>query len=93
MVADDVRAIEFHPALTELLCAVDSFIQYRRDGEPSHVADIARNAVNNVDYHIGGDSGDYSIENMLGSPLMVAEFERMQRLLVPSTDRGGPAVA
>ena len=39
-----------------------------------------------VDYQIGGHDGAYSIENMLGSRAMVAELDRIQRLLLPSPE-------
>ncbi len=81
MCADDVRAIEFHPILTQLICAVDSFIRFRSTGDLREIADIAIYAVNCVDYRIGGHDGAYSTDNMLGSPLMIAEFERQRRIL------------
>jgi hypothetical protein len=88
------RGIEFRPDLVELVCAIDSYIRYRQTGDPSLIAAIAINSVNSVDYHIGGDGGGYSIENMLGSPLMASEFARVQRLLLAERGEsgGGPAV-
>jgi hypothetical protein len=85
MCRDPVRAIEFHPSITELLCAIDNWLGYRRSGDPHRIADVAINAVNHVDYVIGGDARGYSISNMLGAPEMVAEFHRQRRLLVPAS--------
>ena len=81
--ADDVRSTEFHQDLIELLCAVDGFISYRCAGDPAQVVRIAISAINSVDYHIEGRAGAYSVDNMLGSPQMVAEYERQQLLLAP----------
>jgi hypothetical protein len=84
MCLDPVRAIEFHPDITELLCAIDNWIEYRRSGDPRHIARLGINRVNSVDYAIGGDIGEYSVNNMRGASEMVAEFQRQQRLLVPA---------
>ena len=81
---DPVRAIEFNPKVTELVCAVDSWADYRITDDPVCVAHIAINMVNAVDYQIGGESADYSIENMLGAPEMVAEHHRQKRMLIGS---------
>jgi hypothetical protein len=89
---DPVRAVEFHPDITELLCAIDHWIGYRRSGNPHLIACLAVNRVDSVDYAIGGDVGAYSVKNMLGAPEMVAEAHRQQRLLLPAepaaADRG-----
>jgi hypothetical protein len=84
MCRDPVRAIEFHPDITELLCAIDHWIGYRRSGDPHRIAGLAINRVNSVDYAIGGDVGEYSTDNMLGAAKMVAEVQRQQRLLIPA---------
>jgi hypothetical protein len=81
MCHDPVRAIEFHPGISELLCAIDNWIGYRRTAEPRLIAGVAINMVNALDYAIRGDVGEYSIDNMLGATEMVAEFQRQQRLL------------
>lgn len=78
---DPVRAIEFDSVVTELLCAVDHWIDYRLKGNPDSITGVAINMVNHVDYCIGGDGGGYSIDNMLGAPAMVAEYQRQQTLL------------
>lgn len=80
---DPVRAIELRSDLTQLLCAIDSYIRYRQIGDPHLIAAIAINGINGVDYAIGGDGENYSTDNILGSPRMVAEYERVQRLLAP----------
>ncbi len=79
---DSVRAIEFNPKTTELICALDSWADYRLTNDPAHVAHIAINMVNAVDYDIGGDTAEYSTNNMLGAPEMVAEHHRQRRMLV-----------
>jgi hypothetical protein len=83
MCRDPVRAIEFHADITELLCAFDHWIGYRRSGDAHLIARLAINRVNSVDYAIGGDVEAYSVDNMLGAPTMAAEFQRQQRILVP----------
>lgn len=79
---DPVRAIEFNPKVTDLVAALDSWADYRLTKDPVHVGDIAINMVNAVDYDIGGHTEQYSTENMLGSPEMVAEHDRQRRMLV-----------
>jgi hypothetical protein len=78
---DPIRAIEFNPKSTELLCAIDNWLDYRITRDPECVGHIAINMVNVVDYEIGEAVGDYSTENMLGAPEMVAEHQRQQRML------------
>ena len=73
---DPVRAIEFNPKVTELVCAVDNWADYRITNDPVCVGHIAINMVNAVDYEIGGETGDYSIQNMLGAPEMLEEHHR-----------------
>jgi hypothetical protein len=82
MTAEDVRAIRFHPDITEWMCAVANWVAYLTSGDPSAVARLAINMVNSIDYAIGGDTDEYSTRNMLGSPMMQAEYERQERLLV-----------
>jgi len=82
MCRDPVRAIEFHADITELLCAIDSWIDYRRTADAEHIFGIAIAMVNSVDYAIGGDTADYSVKNMLGASEMREEFERQQHLLM-----------
>jgi len=78
---DPIRAVEFTPPISQLLSAIDSWIGYRTSGDPEHVAQIAINMVNVVDYAIGGEVAEYSIENVLGAPSMVAEYRRQERML------------
>jgi hypothetical protein len=81
--ADPIRAIEFHPSLTELLGAIESWLHFRNTGKQKHICEIAISRVNMVDYDIGGDIGDYSIFNMLGDSRMDAEYHRIQDHLLP----------
>jgi hypothetical protein len=37
--------------------------------------------VNMLDYHIGGDSGKYSTDNMLGARAMREEYHRQEHFL------------
>jgi hypothetical protein len=78
---DPIRGIEFNPKLTQLVCALDSWADYRFTSDPVYVAHIAINMVNAVDYDIAGAAGEYSVENMLGAPEMVAEYHRQQEML------------
>lgn len=78
---DSVRAIGYHRDATELICAIDSWLEYQLTRDPACVARLAICMVNSVDYAIGGDEAEYSVNNMLGSPAMVAEYQRQQRLL------------
>jgi hypothetical protein len=84
MCRDPVRAIEFHPDLTELLCAIDHWLGYRRSGDPHQIACLAVNRVNSVDYALRGAGAAYSAGDMLGAAEMVAEARRQQRLLSPA---------
>ena len=79
---DEIRAIEFNPKVTDLVAALDSWADYRITKDPVHVGGIAINMVNAVDYDIGGHTGQYSTENMLGAPAMSAEHHRQKRMLV-----------
>jgi hypothetical protein len=79
---DSIRAIEFNRKVTDLVAALDSWANYRITKDPLHVAGIAINMVNAVDYDIGGHSDEYSTENLFGAPEMVAEHHRQKRLLV-----------
>ncbi len=81
---DAIRAIEFDPKITDLLCAIDNWLAYRSTSDPEHIAHIAINMVNAIDYDIVGTVGGYSIENVLAAPEMLAEHERQWRLLAGS---------
>jgi hypothetical protein len=73
---DDVRAIELHPDLTELLCVIDNLLAYVVARDPQLIARIAINMVNCIDYAIDGLP-----ENIMAAPQMQDEFKRQQRLL------------
>lgn len=72
---------EIHPDITELLCAVDNWLEYRATRNPYFIERIAINMVNSLDYYIGGDSGEYSTDNFLGEPAMREEFHRQEHFL------------
>lgn len=78
---DPIREIEFNPKVTELVCALDNWADYRITSDPVCVGHIAINMVNAVDYDIGGHTAEYSTEDMLGAPEMVAEHNRQKRML------------
>ncbi len=80
---DEVRAIEIHSDIVELMCAIDNWIAYRRTGDPHSIFGLAINRVNSVDFALGGNT---DIENMFAAPEMVDEFER-QRILLLSSSR------
>jgi hypothetical protein len=81
MERDPVRAMEFHCDITELLCAIDNWLDYRSTADPLFIAGLAINMVNSIDHLIGGAMGEYSIDNIRGAPQMREEFERQKRLL------------
>jgi hypothetical protein len=79
--SDEVRAVEFHPDVTELLCAIDNLIAYSEMRDPRCIGRVAINMVNSIDHAIGGDSNEYSIGNMLAAEPMRREYERQKSLL------------
>ena len=81
---DEIRAQEFNPKVTQFVAALDSWADYRITKDPLAVAGIAINMVNAVDYDIdiGGRTSEYSTDNMLGAPEMLAEHHRQKRMLV-----------
>jgi hypothetical protein len=81
---DEIRAQEFNPKVTQLVAALDGWADYLITKDPRAVAGIAINMVNAVDYDIdnGGHTDQYSTENMLGAPEMLAEHHRQKRMLV-----------
>jgi hypothetical protein len=83
MTLDEVRAIEFDPAITEWMSAIDNWIGYRQSGDPKAIAGVAINLVNAIDYEIEGRAEGYSIDNILGAQAMRVEYERQQRMLEP----------
>jgi hypothetical protein len=85
---DPARSIELPPSATELLGAIDCWLNYRDTGRSRFVVQIALHVVNSVDYALGGDVGHYSIDNMLGAPEMVEECERQQRILLQARASG-----
>ena len=80
--SDEVRAMEFHPDITELVCGLENLLLYSETKDPNHISRLAINMVNSVDHAIGGESGAYSIDNMMGAEEMRNEHERQKRLLV-----------
>jgi hypothetical protein len=79
---NDVRAIEFHPDITELLCAIDSLLDYANSKNPGCIGRIAISMVNSIDHTIGGDSEGYSIHDMMAAEQMRSEYARQKGLLV-----------
>jgi len=82
MSGDPVRAIEFDPHLTDLLCAVDAWLDYRKTGAPKCIEAIAVHRVNSLDYDISGQAEGYSIDNMLAAAEMRDEYERQRQMLI-----------
>lgn len=89
MTSDELRAVEFDPDITELLCVADAILKYRASGDPKEIVRIGISVINSVDHAIGGDSASYSIGNMLGDPRMVGEIARQRRIL--SAEQCNPA--
>jgi hypothetical protein len=87
---DPIRAIEFNPKVTELVCALESWADYQITNDPVHVGHIAIYMVNAVDYDIAGHTAEYSTDNMLGAPEMVAEHHRQKRLFVAADSANSP---
>lgn len=79
--ADEEGSVELDTHLGELVSAIESYALYREKGDRNAVIAIAIANVNSIDFDICDEA--YSIENVLGSPLMASELERQQRLLGP----------
>ncbi len=82
MCADDVRAIEFHPDVTELMCAIDNLCKYASSHDSQWIARVAINMVNSVDYAVEGVCDGYSIDDMMVAKEMSDEYQRQRRLLM-----------
>ena len=78
---DQVRSIEFRPDVTELLGATYGWLDYRLTSDPAHIARIAINMVNAINYALDEADSASSVDDMLGPPQMREEHERRQRLL------------
>lgn len=78
---EQVSAVEFRPYVTDLLSAVGNWLDYRATRNPEFIFRIAVDMVNMLDYHIGGDSGKYSTDNMLGAKAMREEYHRQGHFL------------
>ncbi|MBI2805749.1 MAG: hypothetical protein HYX68_12285 [Planctomycetes bacterium] len=72
---------DFIPEITDLLNAIDNWLAYRATRNPRFIERIAIDMVNSLDYYIGGDTGEYSTDNMLGAPEMREEFHRQAHFL------------
>jgi hypothetical protein len=79
--ADEEGSVELDAHLRELVSAIESYALYRDTADRSAVFAVAIANVNSIDFEISDE--EYSLENMLGSPLMASELERQQRLLGP----------
>lgn len=80
MCDDDVRAVEFDPDITELLCAIDNLLNYAVARDPQFISKIAINMLNCIDYAVSGLPEDILVE-----PTMREEHERQKRLLTGAT--------
>lgn len=81
---DSLGAVGFCPDVTDLLSAVGNWLDYRATRNPEFIFRIAVDIVNMLDYHIGGDSGKYSTDNMLGARAMREEYHRQGHFLAGS---------
>jgi len=79
---EEMRGLEIIPDVTDLLMAVDAWLDYRVTGKPKYIARIGICMVNWVDRAIDEEGGDCSLDDMLGAPAMREEYARQQRLLV-----------
>jgi hypothetical protein len=70
------------PYVTDFLSAVGNWLDYRATRNPEFIFRMAVDMVNMLDYHIGGDSGKYSTDNMLGAKAMREEYHRQAHFLI-----------
>jgi hypothetical protein len=81
---DPVRAIEFNHLSTDLICAIDNWLDYRITGNPESVVGVAMDMVNAIDFETDEVTHESLSENMFAAPEMVAEHQRQKRMLVGS---------
>jgi hypothetical protein len=80
---DGVRGIELHPLIIELLISIDSYLKFSKDGHPKYILDIVNCHVNCIDWLTDG----IDTQDIFKTIEMVAEYERIQKLLPYSGDR------
>ncbi len=78
---DDIGVIRSSPYVADLFSAVGNRLDYRATRNPEFIFLMAVDMVNMLDYHIGGDSGRYSTDNMLGAKAMREEYHRQAHFL------------
>lgn len=79
---DQTRKVRYIPSLTEFLCSIAHFLDYRDSSNPAYIAAIGLNIINVIDYAVSGQVEGYSIADILVSEDMRAEIERQERLLM-----------
>jgi hypothetical protein len=75
------RKIQYLPDLTEFLCAIAHWLDYRGSGNPAYIAAIGLNMINSIDYAVSGQVDGYSMSDLLAASQMAQEVERQQVLL------------
>ncbi len=83
---DQDRKVRYIPSLTEFLCSIAHFLDYRRSANPAYIAAIGLNIINVIDYAVSGQVEGYSIADILVSEDMRAEIDRQERLLMVDGD-------
>jgi hypothetical protein len=78
---DQLGVLGFCPYVTDLLSAIGNWLDYRATRNPEFILRVAVDMVNMLDDHIGGDSGKYSTDNMLGAKAMREEYHRQGHFL------------
>lgn len=84
--ADQTRKVRYIPSLTEFLCSIAHFLDYRSSANPAYIAAIGLNIINVIDYAVSGQVEGYSIADILVSEDMRAEIDRQERLLMVDGD-------
>lgn len=79
---DQSRKVRYIPSLTEFLCSIAHFLDYRGSSNPAYIAAIGLNIINVIDYAVSGQVEGYSIADILVSEDMRAEIDRQERLLM-----------
>jgi hypothetical protein len=79
---DSERKVRYIPSLTEFLCSIAHFLDYRESSNPAYIAAIGLNIINVIDYAVSGQVDGYSIADILVSEDMRAEIDRQERLLM-----------
>lgn len=80
--ADSSRKVRYIPSLTEFLCSLAHFLDYKKTQNPAYIAAIGLNMINVIDYAVSGQIDGYSISDILQAEDMCAEIQRQERLLI-----------